>query len=66
MTITIDNPWQLFGCVILAVAVLLLALSIFVMAMWSSDPMTRAVGFLAAAAGAASAVALVMAGGGWL
>lgn len=71
MTITIDNPWKLLVCVLLAVAVLFLALNVFVMTMWSVADgglgwVGRAVGLAVTGGLVWGAVLLVMAGGDWL
>lgn len=71
MTITIDNPWQLLAFTVLALAVLFLALNVFLMTMWGVASgglgwVGRIVGLLVTGGLIWGAVLLVMAGGGWL
>lgn len=65
MTITIDDPWQLFGSVVLALIMLAMAYGLTVLGMFGTG-VHRWASFFIAGGIACGAVMLVMTGGGWL
>lgn len=66
MTITID-PWQLFGCTVLAAVVLYCAAAVLIMTLWGdSNALVKAFGLALAGALAAGAISLMLAGAGVL